>query len=149
MAAHPIDLDLNPDARKLARFGAVALLAFGVLAVCAWFEAFVFGFGLGAARIPVALALAAVGIAAGLCSLVHPRANLALYVLLSVLTYPIGLVVSHAILAVLFFGLFAPTGVLLRLLGRDAMQRSLRRDAATYWSDARPARPKESYFRQF
>ena len=43
----------------------------------------------------------------------------------------------------------APIGLVLRIFGKDPMHRRFERDAATYWVDARPPRPRESYFRQF
>ena len=144
-----LELNLSPDERTLKQFGFIALIAFGLLAACAFYERWMFSFGLGSARTAVAVALAAVGVLAGLSSLVHPKANRVVYVGLSVLAYPIGLVLSYVIMGTLFFAIFAPTGALLRLGGKDPMQRGFRRDQASYWTPARPRRSKESYFRQF
>jgi hypothetical protein len=89
------------------------------------------------------------GLLAALFSLVYPRANKAIYVTLATLAYPIGLVVSYLIMALLFFGVFAPIGVLLRLSGRDPLRRAADKQRASYWTRSRAARAKESYFRQF
>ena len=59
-------------------------------------------------------------------------------------------IVSPVALALLFYGAFAPTGVMLRLLRRDPL--SLRRDpdAASYWIAREPPGPeRESMRRQY
>jgi hypothetical protein len=147
--AGPIPLNLNPDARTLRSFGWIALVGFGLLAACAWLERFVFAFGLGELRVPVAGVLAALGVLSALLSLVYPRGNRWLFVGLSVATYPIGVVVSYTVLAVLFFVVIAPVGMLLRLLGRDPLARNIDRNAKSYWTPARKQRPKADYFKQF
>ena len=56
---------------------------------------------------------------------------------------------SHdAILFVLFFGVVAPTGLLVRLLGRDPMRRRTSASTNTYWRPSKPSRSRASYFRQ-
>lgn len=143
-----IALDLDPAPAKLRQFGFVALAGFGALAALAWLERGVFAGGLGDARVPVAAALGGLGALSALCSLVYPRANRALYVTLSVITYPIGFVVSHAILALLFFGMFAPIAIVFRVIGRDALRRRTK-PAGSQWQKARPPRPKSDYFKQY
>ena len=51
-------------------------------------------------------------------------------------------VVNPLVLTVLFYAVVTPTGLLLRLLGKDPLR--LRRDprAATYWIDRRPPGPQ-------
>lgn len=142
------ELDLKPDARKLRQFGFIALAGFGLLAALAWSEAALFSFGLGDARIAVSGGLAAVGVLAGLASLVAPRANLPLYLAITLIAYPIGLVLSYVLLALLFYGVITPVGLVVRLTGRDPMARGFS-DDSSYWSRNLPARTKESYFRQY
>ncbi|NOT29923.1 MAG: hypothetical protein HOP15_05675 [Planctomycetes bacterium] len=70
-------------------------------------------------------------------------------------TYPLGWVVSHAVLALVYYGIFTPIGVLTRLGGRDSLrQRKERcqeseRRARTYWVAHRPADSPARYFKQF
>jgi hypothetical protein len=144
-----IQINFHPDDKTLRQFGWIALAGFGFVAAIAWFEVLVFAFGLGAARPWVAGACGGLGCAAALFSLVHPRANRPIYVGLSVLTYPIGFVLSYLIMGTLFFGIIAPVGILFKVIGRDPMGRRYEAETESYWSDARPARRKERYFRQF
>ena len=144
-----LELNLNPDERTLRRFGLIALCVFTALGLCAWRQAWPLAFDLGRARAVVAIALWLVAASAGLFAWIAPRANRALYATLTVLGYPIGVLVSHAVLAVMFFAIFVPVSAILRVLGKDALQRTLERDRPSYWSAARGRRPKSSYFRQF
>ena len=71
------------------------------------------------------------------------------YFVFVVLAFPIGWVLSHVLLAVVFYGVFTPIGLVMRLLGRDPMQRRFDPDADTYWVPHDPPRSAEDYFRQF
>ncbi len=144
-----VQIDWNPDRRTLRQFGAIALVGFGLLAAAAWLEVLLFAGGLGAARGPVVAALAALGVYAAVCGLVAPGANRWLFLALVCISFPIGLVVSQLVIALLFFGLFVPIGLLLRRFGQDPLERVSDPGRTSYWADARPGRPSESYFKQF
>lgn len=144
-----IKLNLSPDRTTLRSFGFVAFGAFTGLALCAWQRWLMFAGLDDATAGTVALALAPVGAASALLSLVAPQANRPLYVALSLASYPIGLVLSYLIMATLYFGLFAPIAILFRLLGRDPLARRFDRSAESYWTPHPKARSKEDYFRQY
>ena len=143
-----LELNLNPTKRTLRQFGFIAFVFFALLSVMAYRE-LAFGVGLGSSRRLITGALASVGVLSALFSLTVPQANRPLYVGLSVLTFPVGVVVSHLLLALLFFGMFAPLALLMRLGGRDALRRHTRYAAKSYWVKARSARRLQDYFRQF
>ena len=149
MTTRFVELNLNPQPRTLRQFGFIAFAGFGALAVCARFGLLMFAHGLGAWRDPVSFALAAAGVVAATCSLLRPALNAPLWVLLSLLGYPIGIVVSYALMVVLFFFVFAPIGVLLRALGKDPLQRGFAAEAKTYWTKVDRLPGKARYFRQF
>ncbi len=144
-----IEIDWRPDETTLRQFGWIALVGFSFLAALAWFEWLIFSFGLGAARPLVAGGFAALAIVSAVFSLVAPRANWPIYVGLTVLAYPIGFVLSYLIMGFLFFGMITPLGLFFRLIGKDPLHRRFEPAASSYWSDPRPRRGKESYFRQF
>ena len=147
--ASMIEIDLRPDSRTLRHFGWIALVGFGLLATMAWNEWLIFSFGLGAWKQTVVGALAAVGVLAAVFSLVYPKANLPIYLGLTILAYPIGFVLSYVIMGTIFYLMLAPVGIFFRLTGRDPLKRHFEPETASYWVDSRPARPSESYFRQF
>jgi hypothetical protein len=144
-----IELDWHPDDRTLRQFGFIALLGFGLLGALAWAERGIFGFGLGGARQGVAALFAALALLSLVFSLVFPRGNWPIYAGLSALALPIGFVLSYLIMGTLFYAIIAPIGLVLRLLGKDPLNRRFLRDAPTYWVEARPPRPRQAYFRQF
>ena len=144
-----IELNLRPDDDTLRQFGWIALVGFGVLAACAWFEILLFGFGLGAARVGITLFFASLAGLAAFFSLVYPRANWPIYVGLSLVAFPIGWVVANLILGTLFYVLITPVGLVFKVLGRDSLNRSFNTEAATYWKESKRNRGSESYFKQF
>lgn len=56
-------------------------------------------------------------------------------------------VVSPVIMAILYFGVFTPMGVVMRLSGWDAMKRTWDPAAKTYWTRRDPPGPSEDSFR--
>jgi len=145
-----VEIDFNPDTKTLRQFGVVAFVGFGALAALAYYEKLIFSFGLGEARMPVAMTFVALGTIAALFSLIAPRANRVLYVGLTLLAFPIGFVLSYVIMGTLFFVIIGPIAVLFRLLGRDSMHRAYDPNVSSYWLEARPTtRDKESYFHQY
>ena len=144
-----VEINWQPDDRTLRQFGWIALVGFLLIALLAWNEWLVFSVGLGSARTTVAYAFAGLGMLSAVFSLVAPKANKPIFLGLTLLSYPIGFVLSYVIMGFLFFGLITPVGLLFRLIGKDPLNRRFDRSAPTYWSDPRPRRGKESYFRQF
>jgi Saxitoxin biosynthesis operon protein SxtJ len=129
-----VSLQLRPSERQLRQFGWIAAAAFPVLS-----------FLLGRGRLP----LFTLGALSLLFSLIWPRGNRPLFVAMSLVSYPIGFVVSHFALAVLFFGVLTPVGLLFRLLGRDPLARRFEREKPSYWVDLPKIASKKEYFRQF
>ena len=144
-----IEINLRPGERVLRQFGWIALGGFGLLALLAWQEWLIFAFGLGAWRPIVAGVLGGIALLAAATSLVYPKANLPLYVGMTLLAYPIGFVLSYVIMGALFYGMLAPVGLFFRVTGRDPLRRRFEPESESYWTESRPPRPKEAYFRQF
>jgi|SRR5688500_3524091 len=59
----------------------------------------------------------------------------------------LGRVVSPIVLGVVFYGVFTPVALVMRLAGRDAMHRAWDRDAFTYWVPRDPPGPADDSFR--
>lgn len=74
--------------------------------------------------------VAAVLSIAGLCS---PRVIRPIYAVLIRVTFPIGWVLSHVLLLVIYYVVFAPVGLLVRRL-QDPMQRRFDPSAKSYWT---------------
>ena len=95
------------------------------------------------------LMLGGIGAGVGLVSLVvQPIARL-LYPVWYFIAGCMGIVMGNLIFLVMFYGLFTPAGLVMRLLGRDPLNLKWKRNAATHWIDAPPAPPPARYFSQF
>ena len=63
--------------------------------------------------------------------------------------FPIGWIVSHVLLSVVFYLVVLPIGLLLRLFGYDALKRRLEPEAESYWIEREAREDPRRYFRQF
>lgn len=78
-----------------------------------------------------------------------PPLRIAVYLAWMHVFFPLGWLVSHTVLAVLFFGIVTPMAVVMRLIGRDPMRRRREPGAATYWTEHRTGGDPSRYLRQF
>ena len=141
-------VNLRPDERTLRQFGWITLVVMSSLAALIyWRKSFLFWDFLDQAS-TVAAILLGIGVASAVVSLIYPRANWPLFLLLTVVTFPIGFVVSHILLAIVYFGVVTPTGLVARLLGFDPLKRKLEPDRQSYWNERPEPPPASRYFRQ-
>jgi hypothetical protein len=66
-----------------------------------------------------------------------------------VAAFPIGWVVSHLILALIFYGLFTPLAALFRLTGRDTLHRRPQPELDSYFVPKSTPADAASYLRQY
>ena len=78
-----------------------------------------------------------------------PGATRIIYLAWMYAVYPIGWTISHLALAVVYYLVVTPIGLLMRLFGRDPMRRKFDPSATTYWQPHESADEPERYFRQF
>jgi hypothetical protein len=93
-----------------------------------------------------AISMWAGGGAVAALGVVAPYAIRPLYLALILLTYPLGWCISHAFLALLYFLVVTPIGVLARLF-HDPMTREFEPAEKTYWS-SRETSGGDRYFKQ-
>jgi len=136
-----IEINRNPTRKELNQFGFIwlgFLTLFGVIA----------RFKLGEPALALGLWVAAVVVP--VIGWLVPTFMRLVFVGMSYVAWPIGFVVSHVILAVVYYLVFTPIGLLMRLFGYDPMQRKFDESASSYWvSRARDATEPKRYFRQF
>lgn len=144
-----VDLQLRPDRRRLRQFGWIAAGICLVLSGLVLWRGRLSFWDFAEARTPMAGALSGIAVLSLLFSWKWPNGNRPLYVGLSLISYPIGLVVANLMIAVIFYCVFTPLGLLFRLIGRDALHRGLDRGAATYWIARERERRRSRYFQQF
>lgn len=144
-----IQLDLRPDRNKLRNFGFIAFVAFSLVAAYVAWKKAIFGFELGTNTDTVLIVLGALAVSSAVFSLIWPSGNRAVYVILTIVTFPIGIVVSNVMLLVLFYGVFTPIGLIFRIIGRDALKRKYEPSLASYWVAYPQRKDRSYYFRQF
>jgi len=134
-----LEIDWNPPPKKLRLFGGVWLPLFliivGALCLLRWSSPTAGWILLGAAA------------AACLVSWPAPRLIRPVYVGWTAATYPIGWTISHLMLALIYFGVVTPIGLLLRLFGHDPL--ALKRRSTSLWQRRPPPGKVERYFKQF
>jgi hypothetical protein len=113
-----VEIEWHPTDRQLRVFGVSGLVA----SIAA---ALVLSFVWGVAILWSIIVLAA-GAAIFLCSLTSVKVTRILYIALTIVGMPIGLVVSLILLAAFYFLLLTPLALVFRLIGRDPLYRSWR-----------------------
>jgi hypothetical protein len=146
-------LMLQPDRRQLRQFAWVSLFFFpGLGAFLAWKYGLpmewvyaLVGLGLVVALVELVLA-EALGSVGTLLEKLIPRA---FFQLLTLLAFPIGFVLSHVLMALIYYLVMTPIGLIFRLIGRDAMGRKPDPKLVTYWHDRGAPRSPASYFKLY
>jgi hypothetical protein len=140
----------DPSARQLRQFGAIGLLVLGALGASAYWRASVLGISLSAdAATTTAYALWGAAGACGLLAAVAPPALKWAFLGLSIVALPIGFVLSYVLLFSLYYFLFTPLGLGMRVFGWDPMMKKIDKDAASYWIRRGPPAPPRRYFNQY
>jgi len=94
-------------------------------------------------------ALFIIGPALFALGMVWPPSLRFLYVALSLLAFPIGFVIGNVLMAIVFYLLVTPIGLIFKLLGKDPMHRKLDPEAKSHWIERPPPVEAGRYFRQF
>ncbi len=129
-------INTQPTDRQLRQFGVICA---GALPLMVWVWT----------RSQMATALGAiVGFCVTLTGLVTPRLLKPVFVGLIFVTMPLGLVVGELILLLIFFCVFLPMAVVFKIMGRDALQRKLTPDVASFWQRRVPPSSVRKYYHQ-
>lgn len=133
------DLPLQPTQRTLRQFGGLCLVFFGGLAIWQW---------LVRDNLVSAGILSGLALVLGIVGLVRPTALRLLFVAWMIAAFPIGWVISHILLLIVYYGVFTPIGLAFRVIGRDPLELR-RRDVSSYWTPKPQVADLHRYFRQF
>ena len=91
----------------------------------------------------------AVGLLLALVYYWLPPTRYLLFQIWMTLFFPIGWLISHFLIGMVYYLLITPAALIMKLIGRDALGRGLDPSAKSYWT-AFEAKPKNSrYFQQF
>ena len=129
----------RPDARELRRFAIAMLIGFAVLGLLAVWRA-------GGINKP-SVALWSIGVLLAAAAFIPGLGRIA-YLAVYLPTSIIGYFVSHVMLALMFFLVITPLAIVLRLMGKDLLQKR-RRNNQTRWTPVQGVKSEDSYYRQF
>jgi hypothetical protein len=135
-----IEIKKNPSRKELAWFGLLLLCFCGTIGALLYW------------KFDVPHVARIVWIAAAAVTLVYyavPPIRRPIFVGWMYAAFPIGFVISYVLMAVIYYAVITPIGIMMRILGRDSMYRRFDRDAATYWHERRTDEAQDRYFRQF
>ena len=136
-----VQINKNPTRRDLNQFGFIWLGFVALFGVIAFFK-------FNSPMVARWLWIAAVVVP--IVGWLVPAFMRLVFLGMSYLAWPIGFVVSHVVLAVVYYLVLTPIGLLTRLFGYDSMKREFEPEAGSYWIERPPSGgdPKR-YFRQF
>jgi hypothetical protein len=135
-----IEINLRPTDRMLRQFSGAWLVVLSALAVNQWLLR-------GHPRAGAALLIIAA--VPGIAGLLRPRTVRWLLVACTVAAFPIGWLVSQAMLLILFALVITPVALLFKLRGRDRLSRKRQPRQESYWKPKAPAEDVRRYLRQY
>jgi hypothetical protein len=135
-----IDKNREPKPLELRLFG---LVCAGVLGLLGWIALSRFHSAI-AASIVWTMGLGWAALYYSVAALRRPMYNAWM-----TLFYPLGWLISHAMLAIVYFIVLTPLGLLLRVLGRDPLDHSFDRSVESYWLCEPAEVDSKRYFKQF
>jgi hypothetical protein len=134
------DVIREPKPRVLRQFGVLCLVILGGIGL--WQI-------LGRDRAVLGGVLVGIGLLSGGLGGFAPRRMRWVFTGAMLLVFPIGFVVSQVMLLILFFLVFLPTGLLLRVRGWDPMLRHDRKASGSAWEPKVTPRDVRRYLRQY
>ncbi len=142
-----IQIDWKPSHRILRNFGMIGVVAFSAFAALIHYQVGMFKMIPGTP--PVIYTLLGLAGYCGLFALVAPPALKWLYILLTVVSFPIGFVVSYIVVLAMFFLVITPIALVFKVIGRDPMNRIFDPSLSSYWISRTPPATAKRYFQQF
>lgn len=135
-----IELKSRPSRSDLRWFGPILLVWVALVGAIAYFR-------FDAPR--VATILWIVGAPFPLLYFAVPAFRIPMYLGWMRALFPIGWLVSHLVLAMLFYAVVTPIALILRLARHDPLKRRWNRSATSYWTEHRTGGDASRYLRQF
>ena len=131
-----VEINWNPTNRQLRQFGVICLFALPLLG---W----LWGGGLQTLSL-----LGLAGLVLAIAGVATPKALKPIFLALTAVTTPIGIVIGELVMFLVYFGVFLPIGITFRFAKRDALQLKLDRQANSYWQSKQQPSDASSYYRQ-
>ena len=132
------DIPRNPDNRILRQFAGLWILFFGAIALSQHFRS----------QNTTVAVVGTLAMVVGVPGLFFPRILKPIFVGWMILAFPIGWLVSHVILFLIYWSVFVPVGFILQRMGHDPLR--LRKPAVdSYWEQKTQQSSLRRYLKQF
>jgi hypothetical protein len=135
-----LKINWNPTSKQLQLFSTMQMAFCWLLAV---------GVFRHTNSLKVPLSIATLAAVMGLIGISMPPRIRIVYVAWTAAMLPFGWIVSHLLLAAIFYLLMTPTALTMRIFRYDPLQRSFDRYAKSYWIPRAPTEELHSYFKQY
>jgi len=140
------EVNWNPNMDERRTFAKSLIIGFPCIAV-----AFILlgKLSSGVWNMEVSIWIGIVGAVLGTIFWTIPQIAKPFYLLWYFIACSIGIVLSNVLFGLIFYSLVTITGLIMKLLGRDKLRRSIDRGAKTYWLNVKQTDDPASYFRQY
>ncbi|MBN1788563.1 MAG: hypothetical protein JW806_09255 [Sedimentisphaerales bacterium] len=136
-----IKVNWNPNRKKLRNFSKIGLVISTL--VLAFFYAF------KGMSLHLALVLFGAVLIIFISSMTFTGLARAIYIILIMVTVPIGVVISFLLLSAFYYLLLTPIGLFFRLTGRDPLHLNFDSNTQSYWIARQGPERLDRYFNQF
>ncbi len=133
-----VQINWKPNATELRKFGGAMIVGFAIIgSLLLW-----------RGHAGVAIGCYAFGATTGLLGLTGAKIALPFYWVWMGLAFVVGNIASRILLAIVYYGLFTPMGLIRRAMGRDPLL--LRQtERPSYWLDTVKSEGADDYEKQF
>ncbi len=135
-----LEINFAPSKQELKWFGFLLAVFFSLVG------GLIFWFG---GNTTLTLVFCSIGVFLGVLYYAVPPLRHPMYIGWMRLLYPVGWLISHLLIGLVFYLLFTPIGLIMRVIGHDPLQRRRGRNVQTYWIEHPDDTQISRYFRQY
>ena len=142
-----VEVKWAPKDKVLRQFGWICLVGFPLIAWLFSGRPWPNAMTTGQSRFLIIMAI--IGAVLAVIGTARPQALKWVYIGLTLITIPIGLVIGEVMFATMFFLIFTPVALFFKLTGRDVLHRRFDKAKASYWEPKVQPADARRYFRQY
>jgi hypothetical protein len=139
------EVNWNPDTAEKRTFAKSLVIGFPIVGIVLLIIGRISS---GVWDIHLPMWVAGIGVSAGIIFWIIPQIAKPFYLLWYCLACCIGIVLGNVLLGIVFYIVVTILGLIMRILGRDPLQRKIDKNADTYWIDVEKNDDPTSYYRQ-
>ena len=140
------EVNWNPDLAERRKFAKSLVIGFPCVALVLLIIGRI---STGVWNTELPMWVAGIGVAAGILFWIVPQVSKPFYLLWYCIACCIGIVLGNVLLGAVFYIVVTIIGLIMKLIGRDPLRRSIDENAETYWLDVEKNNDPTRYYRQF